>query len=187
MALHLPLPLVFRDCVRAAKHNKITGESTLKKNCMRELHSTVCHYIQERKKAHKPKKNRRGHRPGVPGTPGGTKRGSTGRCPKDFLLFTIEKLTFLPGHRPGVPGTPGRPRRFQKFYVIFFLCAFSAPYTFAIPPTPDRPRIPIFWNRWFRGPKTPFPSTLPSSWKREFSVKNPHFRCVPLQKKRGFF
>ena len=35
------------------------------------------------------------------------KRGSTGRCPGDFLLFIIEtwqKRAFLLGHRPGVPG-----------------------------------------------------------------------------------
>ena len=41
-----------------------------------------------------------------------------GRCPKDFLLFTVEELAFLPRHRPGVPGTPGRPGGFQKFHVI---------------------------------------------------------------------
>ena len=55
------------------------------------------------------------------------KQGSTGRCPRDFLLFAIEKLTFLPGHRPGVPGTPRRPGGFQKIYVIFSYVPFLLP------------------------------------------------------------
>ena len=62
----------------------------------------------------------------INGTPAGCprdtrrdKQGSTGRRPRDFLLFAVEKLACLPGDRPGVPGTPGRPGRFQKFDVIF--------------------------------------------------------------------
>ena len=49
------------------------------------------------------------------------------------------------------------------------------------------PRTPIFWKRGF-GKKAHFPP-LPSHGleKGVFSQKNPHFRCVPLQKKRGFF
>ena len=69
-----------------------------------------------------------------PGTPAGCpwdtrrdKQGSTGRCPRNFLLFTIEELPFLPGHRPGVPGTPGRPGDFQKIYVIFSYVPFLLP------------------------------------------------------------
>ena len=45
-------------------------------------------------------------------------------------LEPAEELAFLLGHRPGVPRTPSCPGAFQKVvYVIFFLCAFSAPYT----------------------------------------------------------
>ena len=55
------------------------------------------------------------------------KQGSTGRCPRNFLLFAIEKLTILPGHRPGVPETPGRSGGFQKFYVIFSYVPFLLP------------------------------------------------------------
>ena len=60
----------------------------------------------------------------MPGTPAGRpwdtrrdKQGSTGRCPRDFLLITIENQTekaIFPGTR-----TPGHPGGFQKFYVIF--------------------------------------------------------------------
>ena len=69
-----------------------------------------------------------------PGTPAGCpwdtrqdKQGSTGRCPRNFLLLTIEDLPFLPGHRPGVPGTPGRPGDFHKIYVIFSYVPFLLP------------------------------------------------------------
>ena len=82
--------------------------------------------LSGKKKAHKLKKILR--------TPAGSpwdtrreKQGSTGRCPRNFLLFTIEKLRILPGHRPGVPGTPGRPGGFQKFDVIFAYVPFLLP------------------------------------------------------------
>ena len=72
-------------------------------------------------RAHKLKK--------IPGTPVGCpwdtrrdKQGSTGRCPRDFLLFTIEKRT-----EKGVPGTPGHPGGFQKIYVIFSHVPFLLP------------------------------------------------------------
>ena len=70
----------------------------------------------------------------LPGTPAGCpwdtrrdKKGSTGRCPRNFLLFTIEELPFLPGHRPGVPGTPRRPGDFQKIYENFSYVPFLLP------------------------------------------------------------
>ena len=71
----------------------------------------------------------------IPGTPAGcpwdtrpvSKQGSTGRCPRNFLLFTVEELPFLLGHRPGVPGTPGRVGDFQKIYVIFSYVPFLLP------------------------------------------------------------
>ena len=51
------------------------------------------------------------------------KQGSTGRCPRDFLLVHYRKIerngNFCWGHRPGVLGTPGHPGRFQTFYRIF--------------------------------------------------------------------
>ena len=50
------------------------------------------------------------------------KQGSTGRCPRDFLLSTIEngqKRAFLPGHLPGVPRNTRPSRGFQQFYMIF--------------------------------------------------------------------
>ena len=51
------------------------------------------------------------------------------RCPRDFLLFTLEELPLLPGH------TPGRCfGGFQIIYVIFSLtCLFSE--------SPDLPLI----------------------------------------------
>ena len=64
-----------------------------------------------------------GHRPGVPGTLGGDKQGSTGQCPRDFLLFALEKLAVLSGHRPGVAGTPGLRGGFQTFYVMCLFCS----------------------------------------------------------------
>ena len=56
------------------------------------------------------------------------KQGSTGRCPMDFLLFTLEKLTEK-GIFAGTPATCPRNARpssgvFSNF-VRFFLCAFS--------------------------------------------------------------
>ena len=56
-----------------------------------------------------------------------------------------------------------------------------------IPLTPGRARNPISWKRGFRGPKTQFPVALKKAGKRSFRSKNPHFPCVPLQKKKGFF
>ena len=72
----------------------------------------------------------------IPGTPAGCpwdtrrdKQGSTGRCPRDFLLFTIEKRTEK-GNFAGTPaGCPRdtRPSRgFSEILCDFFLCAFSA-------------------------------------------------------------
>ena len=82
----------------------------------------------------------------IPGTPAGCpwdtrrdKQVSTGRCPRNFLLFTIEELPFLPGHRPGVPGTPERPGDFQKIYVIFSYVPFLLP---------NVPHFPLFRPRF---------------------------------------
>ena len=49
---------------------------------------------------------------------------------------------------------------------------FSAYSKIGIPLTPDRPRIPIFWKRGFRGPKSPI---SPRPGKGSFLPKNPHF------------
>ena len=58
---------------------------------------------------------------------------------------------------------------------------------FAIPLTPDRPRIPIFWKRGLRRPKAPFSLRPHTGWKREFSVKNSPFPLCSLAEKWGFF
>ena len=73
----------------------------------------------------------------IPGTPAGCpwdtrrdKQGSTGRCPRDFLLFTIEKGTekgIFAGTPAVCPRNTGHPGRFQNILCDFFLCAFSAP------------------------------------------------------------
>ena len=71
------------------------------------------------------------------GTPAGCprdtrrdKQGSTGRCPRNFLLFTVEKLTEK-GNFAGTPaGCPRdtRPSRgLSENLCDFFLCTFSAP------------------------------------------------------------
>ena len=68
-----------------------------------------------------------GHRPGVPGTPGGTNRGLPAGVPgiSCYLLYKNgQKRAFLPGHRPGVPGTPGHVEGFQTCYVIFSYVPF---------------------------------------------------------------
>ena len=73
----------------------------------------------------------------IPGTPAGCpwdtrrdKQGSTGRCPGDFLLFTIEKRTekgIFAGTPAGCPRDTRPSRRFSENLCDFFLCAFSAP------------------------------------------------------------
>ena len=74
----------------------------------------------------------------IPGTPSGCpwdirrdKQGSTGRCPRDFLLFTIEKRTekgIFAGTPAGCPRDTRPSRGFSEILCDFFLCAFSAPY-----------------------------------------------------------
>ena len=74
----------------------------------------------------------------MPGTPAGCprdtrrdKRGSTGRCPRDFLLVTIEKRTekaIFAGTPAGCPRDTRPSRGFSEILCDFFLCAFSAPY-----------------------------------------------------------
>ena len=74
----------------------------------------------------------------IPGTPAGCpwdtrrdKQGSTGRCPRDFLLFTIEKRTekgIFAGTPAGCPRDTRPSRRFSENLCDFFLWAFSAPY-----------------------------------------------------------
>ena len=73
----------------------------------------------------------------MPGTPAGCpwdtrrdKRGSTGRCPRDFLLIAIEKRTekaIFPGTPAGCPRDTRPSRGFQKFYVIFSYVPFPLP------------------------------------------------------------
>ena len=74
----------------------------------------------------------------MPGTPAGCpwdtrwdKQGSTGRCPRDLVLFTIEKLAEK-GIFAGTPAGCPRDTRavqgfFQKFYVIFSYVPFLLP------------------------------------------------------------
>ena len=73
----------------------------------------------------------------VLGTPAGCpwdtrrdKRGSTGRCPRDFLLIAIEKRTekaIFAGTPAGCPRDTRPSRGFSEILCDFFLCAFSAP------------------------------------------------------------
>ena len=73
----------------------------------------------------------------IPGTPAGCpwdtrrdKQGSTGRCPRHFLLFTIEKRTekgSFAGTPAGCPGDTRPSRGFSEILCDLFLCAFSAP------------------------------------------------------------
>ena len=84
---------------------------------------------QERKRHIKLRKSS-GHRPGVPGTPGGTNRGLPAGCPRDFLLFAIEKLTekgIFAGTPAGCPRDTRPSKGFSENLSGFFLCAFSAP------------------------------------------------------------
>ena len=81
----------------------------------------------------------------IPGTPAGCpwdtrrdKQGSTGRCPRDFLLFTIEKGTekgIFAGTPAGCPRDTRPSRGFSEILCDFFLCAFSAPYYSAMCPS----------------------------------------------------
>ena len=55
------------------------------------------------------------------------KQGSTSRCPRGFLLFTMEELAFLPGHRLGVfQGPPASRGRFSEMYAFFLICLFCS-------------------------------------------------------------
>ena len=82
-----------------------------------------------KKRAHKLKK--------VAGTPAGCpsdtwqdKQGSTGRCPRESLLFSVQKLTEkgISARTPAwCPGTAGQPGGFQKSYVIFYYVPFLLP------------------------------------------------------------
>ena len=80
---------------------------------------------------------------------------------------------------------------FRHFSDILSTFPFSGlsndlPVSIAIPPTPDRPWIPIFWKRGFRGPKTPISLRPHTGWKREFLVKKSPFPLCSLAEKRGF-
>ena len=58
--------------------------------------------------------------------------GSTGQCPGEFLLITIEKRTekaIFPGTPAGKTRDTRPPRRASENLYDFFLCAFSAPYS----------------------------------------------------------
>ena len=86
--------------------------------------------MNQRKKKGQQLKKLFGMPAGCRGTPRDDKQGSAGRCPKDFLLFTIEKLAerdMLLGDRPGFPGTRCCAAEFQKFYVILPYVPFLLP------------------------------------------------------------
>ena len=93
------------------------------------LHSQSVFHLSGKKRAHKLKK--------IPGTPAGCpwdtrrdKQGSTGWCPGDFVLFTIEKRTekgIFAGTPAGCPRDTRPSRRSSENVCDFFLCAFSAP------------------------------------------------------------
>ena len=86
--------------------------------------------LSGKKRAHKLKKNPRDTGRVSLGHPAG-KQGSTGRCPRDFLLFTIEKRTgkgIFAGTPAGCPRDTRPSRRFSETLCDFLLGAFSAPY-----------------------------------------------------------
>ena len=59
------------------------------------------------------------------------KQGSTGRCPRDFLLFAIEKRTekgIFAGTPAGCPRDTRSSSGFSETLCDFFLCAFSVSY-----------------------------------------------------------
>ena len=63
------------------------------------------------------------------------KQGSTGRCPRNFLLFAIEKLSeraFVAGTPTGRPRDTGRPETLCDFflYVPFLLPRIVSPQNF---------------------------------------------------------
>ena len=79
------------------------------------------------------------------------KRGSTGRCPRDFLLITIEKRT----EKAIFAGTPAgccrdtRPSRgFQKFYVIFSYVPFLLPNESPVDSTSSEIITTRGWHHW---------------------------------------
>ena len=84
--------------------------------------------VNRKKKAHKLKK--------ILGTPAGCpwdtqrdKQGSTGQCPRDFLLFALEKLRekgIIAGTLAGCPRDSRLSRRFSEILCDLSLCAFSA-------------------------------------------------------------
>ena len=86
------------------------------------------------------------------------KQGSTGRCPRDFLLISWETLTEkgnFPGRRPGVPGTPGRPVGFLKLCVcvcVFLVCLVCCIFLVMVQRVP---RVWLLKRMW------------PSSWNLE--------------------
>ena len=85
----------------------------------------------------------------IPGTPAGCswdtrrdKQGSTGRCPRNLLLFAIEKRTekgIFAGTPAGCPRDTRPCRGFSEIFCDFFLCAFSAPYYSKLPAFPETP------------------------------------------------
>ena len=76
-----------------------------------------------KEKAHKLKKKLSGHRPGVPGTSGGTNRGLPAGVPGTSCFISFEELT----EKAMFAGTPGCLGGFQKFDVIFSYVPFLLP------------------------------------------------------------
>ena len=91
-----------------------------------------CSLFQEsgKRKAHKLKQNPR-DTGRVSWDTRRDKQGSTGRCPRDFLLIAIEKRTekgVFAGTPAGCPKDTRPSRGFSEILCDFFLCAFSAPW-----------------------------------------------------------
>ena len=91
-------------------------------------------WFQERSQERKGHINSRtipGHRPGVPGTPGGTNRGLPAGVPGISCYLLLKKRSekgIFAGTRAGCPRDTRPPRGFSEILCDFFLCAFSAPY-----------------------------------------------------------
>ena len=66
-----------------------------------------------------------GHRPGVPGTPGGTNRGLPAVIPGISACYG--KTGIFAGTPAGCARDTRPPREFSEILCDFFLCAFSAP------------------------------------------------------------
>ena len=73
------------------------------------------------------------------------------------------------------------------FARVQFSLAVSPFAVFLFCPTRQGPESPFPGKEGFGVQKPPFPLALTRPGKGSFLSKNPHFPCVPLEKKGGFF